>query len=107
MKIILYATPVFVFLILLEWIYGLARGRNTYRFADTIASISLGSISRLRGLLFLGFGAWFYTRASDGSPAALVAPALQGAYEVRYFSGANGSVVFRKALEVTAAEVRI
>jgi len=66
MNIILYAIPGFIFLILAEWIYGLARGRNTYRVADTIASISLGSISRLRGLLFLGFGAWFYSRASDG-----------------------------------------
>jgi len=66
MKIILYAIPGFIFLILLEWLYGLARGRNTYRVADTITSISLGNISRLRGLLFLGFGAWFYTRAADG-----------------------------------------
>ncbi|NOR21004.1 MAG: hypothetical protein GQ538_13060 [Xanthomonadales bacterium] len=66
MNIILYAIPGFIFLILAEWVYGLARGRNTYRVADTITSISLGSISRLRGLLFLGFGAWFYTRASDG-----------------------------------------
>jgi sterol desaturase/sphingolipid hydroxylase (fatty acid hydroxylase superfamily) len=66
MKIILYAIPGFIILILLEWLYGLARGRNTYRVADTITSISLGSISRLRNLLFLGFGAWFYTRAADG-----------------------------------------
>ena len=66
MNIILYAIPGFIFLILTEWIYGLARGRNTYRVADTITSISLGSISRLRGLLFLGFGAWFYKLASDG-----------------------------------------
>ena len=66
MKIILYAIPGFIFLILLEWLYGLARGRNTYRVADTMTSISLGSISRLRGLLFLGFGAWFYNRAADG-----------------------------------------
>jgi alkylglycerol monooxygenase len=66
MTIILYAIPGFIFLILAEWLYGLARGRNTYRVADTITSISLGSISRLRGLLFLGFGAWFYTRAADG-----------------------------------------
>jgi len=66
MKIILYAVPGFVFLIMVEWLYGLARGRNTYRVADTIASISLGSISRLRGLFFLGFGSWFYIRASGG-----------------------------------------
>lgn len=66
MRIILYAIPGFILLILAEWIYGLARGRNTYRLADTITSISLGSISRLRGLVFLGLGSWFYTRASDG-----------------------------------------
>ena len=45
--------------------------------------------------------------ASKGSPAVLVAPALPGSYEVRYFSAANGSVVFRQALEVTASQVRI
>ena len=67
MYIILYAIPGFIFLILFEWLYWLARQRNTYRVADTITSISLGSISRLRGLLFLGFGAWFYTRAADGN----------------------------------------
>ena len=66
MQIILYAILGFIILILAEWLYGLARGHNTYRVADTITSISLGSISRLRGLLFLGFGAWFYTRAADG-----------------------------------------
>lgn len=65
MKIILFAIPGFIILMLIEWLYGMARGRNTYRIADTITSISLGSISRLRGLLFLGFGAWFYTRATD------------------------------------------
>jgi sterol desaturase/sphingolipid hydroxylase (fatty acid hydroxylase superfamily) len=66
MQIILYAIPGFIFLILAEWLYGLARGRNTYRVADTITSISLGSISRLRGLVFLGLGAWFYEQAADG-----------------------------------------
>lgn len=64
MQIILYAIPGFILLILFEWVYGLARGRNTYRIADTITSISLGSISRLRGLIFLGIGSWFYQKAS-------------------------------------------
>lgn len=66
MKIILYAIPGFIFLILAEWLYGLVRSRNTYRLADTITSISLGSISRLRGLFFLGLGSYFYTSAADG-----------------------------------------
>ena len=67
MEIILYAIPGFIFLMLAEWLYGLATGRNTYRLADTIASISLGSISRMRGLLFLGFGFWFFDQATDGN----------------------------------------
>jgi alkylglycerol monooxygenase len=67
MKIILYAIPGFVVLILVEWLYGLLRGRNTYRLADTIMSISLGSISRLRGLVFLGIGSFFYARAAGDS----------------------------------------
>lgn len=65
MKIILYAIPAFLILILFEWFYGLIKGRNTYRIADTITSISLGSISRLRGILVLGLGAWFYARVTD------------------------------------------
>lgn len=48
-----------------------------------------------------------YHKASDRSPAVLVAPAQPGPYEVRYFSYANGSVAFRKPLEVTAAKVQI
>jgi len=48
-----------------------------------------------------------YHKAADGSPAVLVAPAQPGPYEIRYFSYANGSVAFRKSLEVTAAEVQI
>jgi sterol desaturase/sphingolipid hydroxylase (fatty acid hydroxylase superfamily) len=66
MDIILYAVPGFIFLMFAEWLYGLARGRNTYRIADTITSVSLGSISRFRGLLFLGFGFWFFDQASNG-----------------------------------------
>jgi len=43
MTIILYAIPGFITLILAEWLYGLARGRNTYRVADTITSFYLQS----------------------------------------------------------------
>lgn len=66
MQIILYAIPGFIALILIEWIWGLARGRNTYRLADTITSISLGAISRLRNLVFLGLGFGLYEWASNG-----------------------------------------
>lgn len=39
MNIILFAIPGFVFLILAEWIYGLAKGRNTYRIVISILSL--------------------------------------------------------------------
>ena len=64
--IILYAIPGFIALILIEWLYGLARGCNTYRVADTITSIALGTISRFRGLLALGLGGAAYRWASGG-----------------------------------------
>ena len=92
MQIVLYAIPGFIALILLEWIYGLSRGRNTYRIADTITSISLGSISRLRGLVFLGLGSWFYQQASgdyhlfdlpDSGPAIWIFALL--AYDFSYY----------------------
>jgi len=79
MKIILYAIPGFIFLILVEWLYGLARDRNSYRLADTITSISLGSISRLRGLIFLGFGAC--NRVSAATPCPVL-PGLFGRHSV-------------------------
>ncbi|MEQ8955802.1 MAG: sterol desaturase family protein, partial [Gammaproteobacteria bacterium] len=44
----------------LEIGYGLLRGHNTYRINDTINSLSLGSLSRLQGLVFLGFSAGIY-----------------------------------------------
>lgn len=45
-------------------------------------------------------------RADQAPPAVLVAPAVPGDYEVRYFSRVNGSVVFRKPLIVSEPEVR-
>lgn len=45
-------------------------------------------------------------KTEDGLPATLVAPAKPGQYEIRYFSEANGTVLFRQALTVTDAEVR-
>lgn len=60
MNIILYAIPFFFLLILLELSYGLIRGRNTYRFNDTINSLSMGSLSRLQGLVILGASGTIY-----------------------------------------------
>ena len=60
MELILYAIPFFFLLMLLEFLYGLGKGRNTYRINDTINSLSMGSLSRLQGLVILGFSAGIY-----------------------------------------------
>ena len=49
-QVIVLATPVFLLLIALEFAWGLARGRNTYRLGDALASIGLGVMSQLTGL---------------------------------------------------------
>ena len=46
-KVIVFATPVFLLLIALEFAWGLHKGRNTYRLSDTINSIGLGMLSQL------------------------------------------------------------
>lgn len=60
MDLILYAIPFFFLLIVLEIGYGAMRGRNTYRLNDTINSLSMGSLSRLQGLIVLGFSGTIY-----------------------------------------------
>lgn len=67
MDLILYAVPFFLLALLLELAWGAARGRNTYRFADTINSLSLGMLSRLRGFLFLGVGGAAWAAAAEAS----------------------------------------
>lgn len=47
--------PIFVAAMLLEYAWGLRRGRNTYDFADTVASVQVGSLRRLRGLAPMGY----------------------------------------------------
>lgn len=46
-KIIVYAFPVFTLLILGEYAYGLAMGRNTYRINDAISNLSQGLLSQI------------------------------------------------------------
>lgn len=60
MELILYAIPFFFLLIFIELGYGLARKNNTYRLNDTINSLSMGSLSRLQGLVILGFSGGVY-----------------------------------------------
>ncbi|WBY03631.1 lysoplasmalogenase family protein [Ramlibacter tataouinensis] len=46
-QVIVLATPVFLLLIAIEFAWGRARGRNTYRLNDAINSIGLGMLSQV------------------------------------------------------------
>ena len=60
-KVILYATPVFFLLISAELIWGVVRGRNTYRLADTITSLGQGILSQVCGVFTRVFRVALYT----------------------------------------------
>ena len=64
-QIIVFATPVFLLLILIEWAWGKRKQRNTYRMADAINSLGLGILSQISavfmGLLRIGI----YTAAFE------------------------------------------
>ncbi|MBD21963.1 MAG: hypothetical protein CMM37_13080 [Rhodospirillaceae bacterium] len=53
--IITFAVPVFLILILIEYVYGIRIGKNNYRLSDTFTSLGLGLISRFPPMLNLGF----------------------------------------------------
>ncbi|WP_245597985.1 lysoplasmalogenase family protein [Ottowia thiooxydans] len=46
-QIIVFATPVFLLLILIEWAWGKRKQRDTYRMADAINSLGLGVLSQI------------------------------------------------------------
>lgn len=52
-KIIVYSIPVFALMILSEFAYGLASGRNPYRINDAISNLSQGILSQIT-LVFTG-----------------------------------------------------
>jgi sterol desaturase/sphingolipid hydroxylase (fatty acid hydroxylase superfamily) len=65
-KVIVFATPVFILLIALEFIWSRTRasrtaGQTPYRLSDTINSISLGMLSQLVGVLSKLFTIGIYT----------------------------------------------
>ena len=64
-QIIVLATPVFLLLIVIEFAVGLARGRNTYRLADALASIGLGILSQVSGVFTTAMTIGIYTLAFE------------------------------------------
>ncbi|TNF81449.1 MAG: sterol desaturase family protein [Gammaproteobacteria bacterium] len=60
MNLVLYAVPFFILALAIELAWGYSRGANTYRLADTINSLQMGTLSRLRGVLQIGIGGAVY-----------------------------------------------
>jgi sterol desaturase/sphingolipid hydroxylase (fatty acid hydroxylase superfamily) len=60
MNLIVYAVPFFILAIILEWLYGLARHRNTFRLNDSVSSLFLGVLSQARRFVTLGAGGYVY-----------------------------------------------
>jgi alkylglycerol monooxygenase len=60
-QVIVLATPVFLGLIAIEFAWGRARKRNTYRLNDAINSISLGMLSQISAVLTRLFRVGIYT----------------------------------------------
>lgn len=55
MNYVTLAIPFFILLMGVEWLYGHLKHRQTYRLNDTVNSLSMGTLSRLNGMLKLGF----------------------------------------------------
>src|SRR4051812_13442582 len=62
-QIIVLATPVFLLLIAIEFAWGWARKRNTYRLNDAINSIGLGMLSQASAVFTRVFRVGIYTAA--------------------------------------------
>ncbi|CAB5718106.1 YhhN-like protein [Delftia tsuruhatensis] len=64
-QVIVFATPAFLLLIALEWGVSLWRGRNAYRLADAISSISLGMLSQTSAVFTTLLRIGLYTLAFE------------------------------------------
>lgn len=71
MDFIPLAIPFFLALLLAEVLWSWLSGRAVFSFADTLCSLSMGTLSRLRGFLILGVGgiAWAQLEAFTPLPA--------------------------------------
>lgn len=57
MNFVPYAIPFFILAILVEFVYARMTGRYTYRLNDTLSSLTMGTVSRLMGIVRLGLTA--------------------------------------------------
>ncbi len=56
MDLVPYAIPFFFLLMGIEFAYGLARGRNTYRINDSVGSLFMGTLRTASKLVLIGVG---------------------------------------------------
>ncbi len=60
MGILELAVPFFILSMVVELVYGVAKGRNTYRLNDSVSSLFLGVLSQARRFVTLGVGGYVY-----------------------------------------------
>jgi sterol desaturase/sphingolipid hydroxylase (fatty acid hydroxylase superfamily) len=60
MNLLVYAVPFFIAAMVVELVYGLVVGRNTYRLNDSCGSLFLGVLSQARRFVTLGVGGYVY-----------------------------------------------
>ena len=54
--LIVWAAPIFTLLMAVEYLWGKRIGRQTYRLSDAMASINLGVLSQVSGVVSKAFG---------------------------------------------------
>lgn len=60
MDLVPYALPLFFLLMGIELVYGISKGRNTYRINDSIGSLFMGVLSTASKLVLIGVGGLVY-----------------------------------------------
>ncbi len=60
MNVIVYAIPVFLILIAIEFSFGVARGRKIYRLNDMVGSLGAGILSQTSGVFLLALSVGIY-----------------------------------------------
>ncbi|WOJ93184.1 sterol desaturase family protein [Congregibacter variabilis] len=65
MDLVVYAVPFFILAMVLELLWGLRVGRNTYRVNDAVSSLFLGTLSQARKFVTLGVGGYVYHLTSE------------------------------------------
>ena len=65
MNAIVYAIPAFLALMAVEFVVGLALGRNVYRLNDAIGSLTAGILSQISGVFTLALRVGIYVLVYD------------------------------------------